>query len=183
MLSVEKIQKHSEMLHKVVLHADTDLSKAIKQYYSTIQREVDKITELIFDYIHGDVKVIKEHRREKYNQELILIITPGIQIRANDIAPKYNLKAPLKWHIYGHVKNFLSNYESWISGECVVAQASECVESLNLKNKIEEFNRHGISVSLLEPPKKNRKLVMSYIEKHNMIERFELYSEGHEVLK
>lgn len=168
--------KRSNQLNKCMDAAHADLKKAVKNYVSAIQPEVDKTTDFLYDYLKPFLIAVRSDRLKTYGQNLIAVLTPTLEISANDVAPKYALKTALTFHLFAFVKEPDWTDMVWIDGDCMLSQGTGSRATSNLEIAIKDIFSCGINIELSAPKKKRRKLIEALIKKHNMIERFCLIS-------
>lgn len=172
----EKAGQRGEQLTKRLNVGRMSLQRAVKDYFSAVQTEVDKTTQFLHDYLKDDIEAIRVHRLQNYGQNLVGVLMPTFDISANDLAPEYDLKTALRYHLAAFVSHnakkltFISGYDMLLSA--TVITRPKCIAACNLENKLEQLSAHGIEVVLKPPSKTRQKLVEGLIKKHNMIERF-----------
>lgn len=175
----ESANKRGEQLTRQMDAAQVELRKAVKDYYSSIQKEVDKTTQFLCNYLKDDIEAIRNHRLETYGQNLIGVLIPSLNLSANDVAPHYGLRTRLKFHLAACLAQG-DNKLAWISGFTAVHQAANarptCVQACNLEEKLVRLFPHDIEVVLTEPHRSVQIIAEDLIKKHNMIERFVVIS-------
>ena len=149
------------------------LERAIKTHFTTVQSTVDSITAQITEAIQEEFKTYlvasQKDCIECNDGEVVLcgLLIPEFGIEADDIAPFYDLQIANTWYI-STVMEDTGTKERWLETTCIRGHFYDIVEEL-----------HGMGLNIIyerTPAPAKKKLVLEYLNKNKMVERFSILS-------
>jgi len=147
------------------------LKNAIKSHISTLQPLIDSMTSSIYEFIKEDVEnAIKTERHLGFRDLPIVcaFLTPVVQFSGNDIAPDYDFYCDVTWTLGIVVEDQVGKFtlDFWL----------DAWYDSPLYDKVTRLAQQDIHVTKSISRSKSS-LVLEYIEKHNMVERFGVLNE------
>lgn len=144
------------------------IRSAIKAHYSIVQPQLDSLTNLIYQELKEPfeayiTRLTRPEEKSNGGRVKCGVLIPAVSIRASDIAPEYDLALTYHWHL---------NIVVWYASGLVLNEVS--YEHQDVLDAILRIGNAGISINGKLPSPDKERLVLGYIEKQNMVERFSI---------
>jgi hypothetical protein len=158
-------------LNTEIGHAQLILTSAMKQVCRSIQPTVDATTAKLHEYLKPDiddalilneqsVRVNKVEITEN-NRFFVALLIPAIKLKANDIAPTYDIQLDITWHL-------CLNWP-FSTGERLMSM----LITPELNNKLGGLMQTcGLKIVNWSPRGLRERLVLDLLKEHKMVERF-----------
>ena len=154
------------------INSSASLPKAIKSHCNALQSTLDSTTDLLYTYLKpGLLQHLNENIFYASKEETVLcgILNPSISITADDVAPHYSVQVRVLWHL-----NLVTiSKDLWDKGKKHISPLL-VFSNDPFSAILHEPISWGLDLTTNIPDPEKCKLILQYIEKQNMIERFSI---------